>query len=109
MITVICQSEPERSVFTLRIRGHANYAPGGYDIVCAGVSTLGYTFAAVVRRLEAEGALVDRPLIHEAEGELRIRAQAREAHRGALAQSFDTVRTGLALLAENYPEHVRMR
>ena len=76
--------------------------------MCAAVSTLGYTFAAVVRRLDADGALCGHPLIREAEGELRVSAQAREAYRGALAQSFDTVKTGLNLLAENYPEHVRL-
>lgn len=96
-------------MYVLSIQGHAHYAPRGADIVCAAVSTLGYTFAAVVRRLDGEDALVDHPLIREAEGELYICARAGQAHRSALSQSFDTVRTGLALIAENYPEHVRLR
>ena len=109
MIDIHCLSLPDRGVYALRIRGHARYAPQGADIVCAAVSTLGYTFAAAVQRLEAEGALVCRPHIREAEGVLSVLARADQAHSAALAQSFETVKTGLRLITESYPEHVRLQ
>lgn len=109
MIDINFRSQRERGAYALHIRGHANYAPSGRDIICAAVSTLGYTFAAVVRRMDADGELIDRPLIRESEGELWIQVRARETYRAALAQSFDTVRTGLALLAEHYPAYVHLR
>ena len=107
MIDIHCLSLPDRGVYALRIRGHARYAPQGADIVCAAVSTLGYTFAAAVQRLEAEGALVCRP--HIREGVLSVLARADQAHSAALAQSFETVKTGLRLITESYPEHVRLQ
>lgn len=109
MIDIRCLSRAESGLYALCIRGHAQYAPRGADIVCAAASALGYTFAAVLRRLEAEGALVSRARIHEAEGELFVAGHADRAHTDALKQSFETVKTGLQLLAESYPAHVRLR
>ena len=109
MIDIRCLSREKSGLYALRIRGHAQYAPRGADIVCAAVSALGYTFAAVLRRLEAEGALASRARIHEAEGMLFVAGRADRAHDAALKQSFETVKTGLQLLAESYPTHVRLR
>ena len=109
MIDVHCLSRPERGLYALRIRGHACYAPRGADIVCAAVSTLGYTFAAALQRLHSEGALSGPPRIHEEEGFLCVLGCADKAHSAALAQTFETVKTGLMLLADSYPNHIRLR
>ena len=109
MIDVHCLSRPERGLYALRIRGHACYAPHGADIVCAAVSTLGYTFAAALQRFYSEGALSGSPRICEREGFLCILGRADKAHAAALGQTYETVKTGLTLLAESYPAHVRLR
>ena len=109
MIVIHCLSRPERGLYALSIRGHACYAPHGADIVCAAVSTLGYNFAAAVQQLYTEGALDGPPRIREEEGSLCVLGCADKAHGAALAQTYETVKVGLQLLAESYPEHVRLR
>ena len=109
MIEVHCLSRPERGLYALRIRGHACYAPHGADIVCAAVSTLGYTFAAALQRLYSEGVLCCPPRIREGEGSLCLLGCADQVHAAALGQTYETVKTGLTLLAESYPAYVRLR
>jgi len=109
VIVIHCLSRPERGLYALRIRGHACYAPHGADIVCAAVSTLGYTFAAALQCLYSEGALCAPPRIREGEGSLFLLGCADPVQRAALAQTYETVKVGLQLLAESYPEHVRLR
>ena len=109
MIDIHCLSRPERGLYALRIRGHACYAPHGADIVCAAVSTLGYTFAAALQCLYTEGALSGPPRIREREGFLCALGHADPAHAVALTRTYETVRTGLMLLAESYPGHIRLR
>lgn len=109
MIDVHCLSRPEQGLYALCIQGHACYAPYGADIVCAAVSTLGYTFAAALQRLYSEGALSAPPQIREREGFLCALGRADPAHNAVLAQTYETVMTGLMLLAESYPEHIRLR
>ena len=42
----------------VRITGHAGYAPGGKDIVCAACSTLAWAFLRLFCRLEEAGEIV---------------------------------------------------
>lgn len=44
----------ERSKDSIKMRGHANYAPIGQDIVCAGVSVLIQTLIQSVETLTAD-------------------------------------------------------
>lgn len=72
---------------SLRISGHAMFAPKGQDIVCAAASILAYT-------LTAGGA------------------RSRETPEGGLLISGDAVALrlvagGYRLLSENYPQNIR--
>lgn len=82
----------------LEMDGHAGAAPCGQDIVCAGASMLAYALAS---RLDDMGLLTRREL---EPGRVRI---GWEDMRGAREASA-VVEAGFRLLAEAYPENVRL-
>lgn len=87
----------------MRFAGHAGFAPAGNDIVCAGVSAL---YGALVMRLaqieEAGGGTLS---VAEEAGGWRVRF----CSGGECPEPFQTVWTGLQLIAEEYPNHLEMR
>lgn len=89
---------------TLRLeaRGHAGYAPAGQDIVCAGASTLMQTLAYLLAGEEnAHSDAWD-----EADGP-RLVVTAGAPRSPWVEGAFTFAKTGFALLAERYPDHVR--
>ena len=81
----------------LRLSGHAGAAPYGQDLVCAAVTALVCALASYVSAQE----LKEPPVLRLEPGDARI--IARGAH---LAPAFETVISGLRLLAREYPENV---
>lgn len=89
---------------TLRLeaRGHAGYAPAGQDIVCAGASTLMQTLAYLLAG--EENAHSD--VWNEEDGP-RLTVTAGTPRAAWVEGAFAFAKTGFALLAERYPDHVR--
>ena len=103
MITAIYYRNDHR----LTIDGHAYHADPGQDIVCAAASILCYTLAASVNNMEARGevrgAVVE---VDDEYGSAVVACSHNEGNEGAVTTAFDTVCTGLKLLAENYPKNI---
>ena len=74
-------------------QGHAGQAERGHDIVCAGVSTLYYTFYAST---EAKETVMGNIKLLEADPVYKNRV------------AFKTVKTGLEILAAKYPEYIKI-
>ena len=83
----------DRALPKLTVRGHAGYGLHGTDVVCAGVSTLVFTLLHELIRLDIAHYRKMRPGFVEIEAE------------GGFEQ-FQTVATGMMILAENFPENV---
>lgn len=84
----------------IRISGHAGYAEHGKDIVCASISALTQVFIASVEQLTTDELKCDiRPgnavIIY---GNLTERAQV----------LLDSFFVGLKMIANAYPNHVRL-
>ena len=94
MITVI------RHKSGVTIRGHAQYAPHGSDIVCAAISALAQTFIASVEELTTDEIQSDM-----AAGNVVIEYGALSAEGQTLLASFFV---GVRMIAEAYPDHVRL-
>lgn len=97
---------PEGITRRLTVRGHANYAPAGQDIVCAGASILMQALVWMTAGdEEVECTASDSP-----DGP-RISVTASPSQRREdserLAGGFELAKAGLALLAERYPDHLR--
>ncbi|MBQ8339666.1 MAG: ribosomal-processing cysteine protease Prp [Clostridia bacterium] len=96
MIAVYVEKRGKRC--RLYVEGHAEYAPDGADIVCAGVS-----------------ALVGSLLLYAKEcGNCRhLRTDSAPGRfflscRGGLGAAFDLTARGLAAIANSYPRNVRL-
>lgn len=92
--------EVKRNNSGLSIAGHANYAPSGQDIVCAGVSTLAQTLVVSISEMTTDDIRYDiQPgLVEIKYGNLSKDAQL-------LIGSFFV---GIELIANNYPDYVRI-
>lgn len=82
------------------VKGHAGYAPIGQDIVCAGISTLVQTLIESIETLTADKIkYVSQP------GLVEIKHGDLSADTKLLIDSFFV---GVGLIAETYPDNVRI-
>ena len=100
MITITYNETSEAMI--LRAEGHAGFAPKGQDIVCAAVSTLMQTLAYSVD--VGDGGAV--AAMDQGGGRNVLTVQAAQGCDNNA--KFEFAMDGLYLLAEQYPEHVRM-
>ena len=87
----------KKQVLCLKISGHAEYAEKGRDIVCSAVTALAGTLERCM--VEAEEGNCEWK-----EGETCFTASGTEN----LRPCFETVVTGLRMLAEEFPEYVNI-
>lgn len=83
-----------RTGFT--IEGHANYAPHGYDVVCAGISTLVFTF---LRCVDPQDLTIENGIIKCSFPELRDNDYI----------YYDYLITGLEMIQEQYPDNLEVQ
>ena len=98
MVTYGLVKHTDKSIIGLFIRGHANYAKKGQDIVCAAVSTIGQVAALGVKKYDPQ---VD--IKKMASGHISFtckRSQETEA-------IIYTAIAGLDEVAKEYPENVK--
>ena len=93
----------DRAALSLTMEGHARAGEAGNDLVCAALSALMMTLE---RRME-ETAERTLPAVKRAPGFFAIRC-APEGDEALCRESFDTVAAGIAVLAENRPEHITL-
>ena len=90
----------------LEVKGHAGYAPAGQDIVCAGASILTQALIWMAAEMDqAECTASDGPEGPRVVITAHPGADPREDQR--INGSFELAKTGLALLAERYPDNLR--
>lgn len=99
MIQIECKG------FSLRVNGHAGYAPKGQDIVCAAVTVLCYALGGMLLRAQDEGLLHGAPEVELDDGEIRI-CCAPKARR-PVRMIWDTALLGMEMVANEYPEFVQ--
>ena len=75
---------------TVRIKGHANYAPRGRDIVCAAVSAIFQTLCMTVGEI-----------YKEEDGVCSVEFRGRRTE-------LKMARLGFEMLEKKYPENVRL-
>ena len=85
----------------LDVQGHAQYNPGGPDILCAAASVLCCALAQALEDAQAPGLAV---LQAPGRFALRVRPSA-PAHWGMI----ETAQAGLELLAKQYPKYIAWR
>lgn len=84
----------------ITVKGHANYAVSGSDIVCAGVTALAQTLIKSIKDL------TDDKIEYEiSPGRVDIKYGNLSEKSKTLVDSFFI---GICMIAEEFPEHVRI-
>ena len=84
----------------ITVKGHADYAPKGYDIVCEAVSALTQTYVCSLEHL------TDDKVRYSLSPGYACIADPRSPEGYLLTQSF---LIGLDLLAHTYPDYVKIK
>lgn len=91
--------------FRYEAKGHAEYAKAGEpDIVCSAVSAMNCLLAELVQRAQH----TEPPEISVEPGKVRIACTPRNFERMRLHIQFEAVLLGLQMIAEEYPDYVRV-
>jgi len=84
---------------SVQVRGHAGFAPGGEDIVCAGVTSAVMLTANALTEILHECAQVD---LHQNEVAITLHEQA----TGTATVFLQALHLHLSLLQQQYPQHI---
>lgn len=100
--------EHDGKTLILTLKGHAEQAEIGRDIVCASASILAYTVAHMVSAMREEGKLKKNPHIRMDSGDATITCKPTKQYFGEAMHTFKVAECGYDLLAHTYPEYVRL-
>ncbi len=92
--------------YDITITGHADFNPG-LDIVCSAVSMLSYTLMQCLKDAEDNGCLTECS-INTKSGDVYISVKPEQFYRKLLENTVDTIITGFELLADKYPDNVKL-
>lgn len=94
----------KRRAFSFEMEGHAGAGTCGNDLVCAALSTLAQTLEKRCMELCEQM----QPEIRKRSGYIHILCKPTKSARQKCRQMMDTIYAGCALLADNFPENVRL-
>ena len=92
---------------SLKIEGHAEFGEPGKDPVCAGVSALFYTLCQALTDLE-DTALEGSVNVDMGKGYGLVKCVPMEKRTIEVELVFWTVLEGLQMMAESYPDNLKM-
>lgn len=92
----------DNGALSLTVVGHAGVADGGDDLVCCAISTLTETLIAALQDNHIHRSCE----MDETDGFIRVRAFPSEEMYTPALIIFDTIASGLAGIAMEYPEYV---
>lgn len=98
--------EVKRNGLTLTIKGHAQSAEKGKDLICASASILFYTLVENISRLEDMGKCKSQ--IKALEGDAEVKVIASPSEFDVVTSIFNTIMVGYEVLANEYPEFIRI-
>lgn len=101
MITVLYHRDRNR----VSVEGHAHSGEVGHDLVCASVSILCHTLAALVKNMESAGQ-TRYPTIKISEGDALIECNVPKKYKATVTFAFDAICAGFDLLAQSYPDNI---
>lgn len=109
MITAVFKADPDKLRLSCEVRGHANTAPEGHDLICAAATAYLTQMAQVVEYACAEGGKVDgkpRIILHKGVGE--VACTAAPGGYAEILHTFYCGEVGFFLLARSHPDAVRL-
>lgn len=98
-----------KGALCLKVEGHAQAAPKGEDVVCAGASVLAATLADFAAIMNAHGELEKEPHINMRAGYASIKVTPKADTRGKMLLAFSVIATGMSAIARNYPAYITLK
>lgn len=98
--------EVKRNGLTLTIKGHAQSAEKGKDLICASASMLFYTLVANIEQMEGVGKCKSQ--IKALEGDAEVKVIASPSAHDEVTSVFNTIMTGYEVLSNEYPEFIKI-
>lgn len=92
------------SELKLTIKGHANAAEKGKDIVCSAVSILAYQLAYAVE--ESRDMLEEEPVIQIEEGDVLVSCVPKKPFLATMQRTYWTVLCGFELLVSMHGNYI---
>ena len=108
MIMARFYQKPSNGSIHMTIKGHAQAAPKGEDLICASATMLAYTVAQAVQFMHEQGQLKKKPKIAIKDGEATIIATPKEEAYAEALHTFWVAQCGIHVLAHNYPQNVKL-
>ena len=108
MITARFYQKPSNGSIHMTLKGHADAAPKGEDLICSAATMLAYTVAQAMQFMHENGNLKKKPKIHIKDGEATIIATPTEDAYAEVLHTYWVAQCGVHVLAHNYPQHVKL-
>lgn len=108
MIIARFYQKPSNGSIHMTIKGHAQAAPKGEDLICSAATMLAYTVAQAVQFMYETDKLKKKPKIHIRDGEAIVIATPTEDGYAEVLHTFWVAQCGAHVLAHNYPQHVKL-
>lgn len=89
--------------FSMQIIGHAGYAEKGKDIVCAGISTLAFTF---IQMLDRYSDMLTQYEYETSDGVMKI--SFTYINKNFFEPIISTILCGFSMLSDTYPENISL-
>jgi uncharacterized protein YsxB (DUF464 family) len=89
--------------YQIDIEGHAEYNPGGIDLVCGAVSALAMTLMSAIENVNN----LEHKIRYDY-GDVHIEIKADKRTQDQVSTIVDTIMTGFAMLADGYPNNVEL-
>ena len=108
MITAKFYLKPSNGSIHMTLKGHAQAAPYGEDLICASATMLVYTVGQAVTFMYEQGQLEEKPRVSIREGKAIVVAKPKEEYFAEALHTFWVAQCGAHTLACNYPEAVSL-
>ena len=108
MIMARFYQKPSNGSIHMTLKGHAEAAPKGEDLICASATMLAYTVAQAVQFLHEQGKLKKKPKIRITDGEATIIATPTEEAYAETLHTYWVAQCGIHVLQHNYPQNVKL-
>lgn len=108
MIKIHFWQEKDTGSIHMKVKGHAETAPKGADLICASATMLVYTVGQAMTFMYEQGQLEEKPHIKIREGKAVVVARPKEDYLAEALHTFWVAQCGAHTLACNYPEAVSL-
>lgn len=96
-----------KTAFSVTVKGHAQSAPLGEDLVCAAATILARTLAEDVKHMSKDKKHYFVPTVKLEGGKARIRCRPHDERKAITEIAMDSVCVGFEILAHQFPDNIK--